>query len=239
MNRLLLFGLCGLLALPAGGAGPSRPDKKGWPKIIDPGSATRPPSDAVVLFDGKSFAGWEGGGKEKAVRWKVVEGGAMEASRTGSIRTKGRHGYGHYHVEFRTPPVVKGRGQGRGNSGVYVMGRNEVQVLDSYENETYPDGQCGAIYGRHIPLVNASRKPGEWQTFDIIFHPPVLQGGKVARKGSYTVLHNGVVIHELAEVGATNPKDTGPLVLQDHGNPVRFRNIWYRPWRPQIPRKKK
>jgi hypothetical protein len=237
MNRLLSFSLFALLlALPAGGVGPSRPGKKGWPPIIGPGSPGRAPSDAVVLFDGKSLDGWQGG----AVRWKLVEGQYMEITpRGGTLRTKGRYGYGHYHVEFATPSVVKGRGQGRGNSGVYIMGRNEVQVLDSFDNETYPDGQCGAIYGRHIPLVNASRRPGEWQTFDIIFHPPVVDGKKVVRKGAYTVLHNGVVIHELADVGATNPKDTGPLVLQDHGNPVRFRNIWYRPWRAPIQKKKK
>ncbi len=235
MTRIAL--LLSLAAVSALAVAPPRYDKKGWPPVIaaEPGRA---PSDAVVLFDGTSLAGWQGG-KDKAATWKLVEGAAMEIPpRGGNIRTRASYGYGHYHVEFRTPPVVKGRGQGRGNSGVHIMGRNEVQVLDSWENETYPDGQCGSIYGQHIPLVNASRPPGEWQSFDILFHPPQMKDGKPARRGAYTVLHNGVVIHEMAEVNASRPDDKGPLMLQDHGNPVRYRNIWYRPWRAPIPRKK-
>jgi len=145
-------------------------------------------------------------------------------------------------VEFATPATVSGRGQGRGNSGVFVHGRYEVQVLDSYENPTYPDGQCGALYGRAVPLVNASCKPGQWQTYDIIYHRPLFdQSGKVTRKAVFTVLHNGVLIHDhVALEGGTDwvgphavteyspHGDKGPLMFQDHSNPVRFRNVWIR-----------
>jgi hypothetical protein len=248
MPRLLplLAAVClsPILFLPAEAQDKSKKQKPTLPPVIDPGvSGTldkggTPPSDAVVLFDGKSFDGWENTRKGKAIDWKLVDGAMEIAPSTGSIRTKQAFGYGHYHVEFRTPAVVKGKGQGRGNSGVYVMGRHEIQVLDSYENETYPDGQCGAIYGQHIPLVNACRKPGVWQSFDIVFHPPAVDDkGKAVRRGAFTILHNGVLIHDLAEVNATSLDQKGPLLLQDHGNPVQFRNLWYRPYRKPTPRK--
>jgi hypothetical protein len=138
---------------------------------------------------------------------------------------------------------VIGSSQGRGNSGVFLQGQYEVQVLDSYQNKTYPDGQCGALYGRSVPLVNASRKPGEWQSYDIIYHRPIFdKDGKVTRKATFTVLHNGVLIQDHVELtggtgwinahAVTDYKahpDTGPIQLQDHGNPVRYRNIWVRP----------
>ena len=141
------------------------------------------------------------------------------------------------HVEWASPSVVKGDGQGRGNSGVYLMGRYEIQVLDSYNNKTYFNGQCGAFYGHNAPLVNACRKPGEWQTYDIIFHAPKkLADGKV-QPGSFTVLHNGVLIQDHIPVGGEPTTaaplhgfaEKGPVYLQDHGNPVRFRNVWIRP----------
>jgi hypothetical protein len=141
------------------------------------------------------------------------------------------------HVEWAAPSVVKGDGQGRGNSGVYLMGRYEIQVLDSYQNKTYPNGQCGAFYGHNAPLVNACRKPGSWQVYDIIFHAPKpLADGKV-QAGTFTVLHNGVLIQDHISVGAeataaaplSGLAEKGPLYLQDHGNPVRFRNVWIRP----------
>jgi len=216
------------------------------PPVIQPGITGTPkqaggaPSDALVLFDGTGFDHWEttkkGGGPPQ---WKLVEG-AMEVTRGGgAIRTREKLGYGHYHVEFRTPPEVKGSGQGRGNSGVFPLGGPEVQVLDSYQNDTYSHGQCGAIYNRYPPMVNACRPPGVWQTYDILVHPPVLDGaGKQARGAAYTVLHNGVLIHENAEVGG-GPGRTGQLSLQDHGNPVRYRNIWFRAWRKPVPMSKK
>ncbi len=201
------------------------------PTIIDAGP---PPSDAIVLFDGKDLSQWKAqkGGDAK---WKILADGAMEVNSTGSIMTKEEFGDCQLHIEWSTPSVVKGEGQGRGNSGVYLQGRYEIQVLDSYQNKTYANGQAGAFYLHSPPLVNASRKPGEWQTYDIIFHAPKEEGGK-AIPGSFTVLHNGVLIQDHIPVkgDATTaalfkgvaPK--GPLVLQDHGNPVRFRNIWIR-----------
>ena len=201
------------------------------PKVINPGP---PPSDAVVLFDGKDLSKWraENGGEP---RWKI-EDDAMVVNGTGSLVTKEEFGDCQLHVEWAAPAKVEGEGQGRGNSGAYFQGRYEIQVLDSYENKTYPDGQAGAFYGHSAPLVNAARKPGEWQTYDIMFRgPKVGEDGKV-QPGSLTVLHNGVLVQDHVPVqgdattaamfkGVT-PK--GPLVLQDHGNPVRYRNIWLR-----------
>jgi hypothetical protein len=144
-------------------------------------------------------------------------------------------------VEWATPKEVKGDGQGRGNSGVFLMGIYEVQVLDSYENKTYPDGQAGALYGRKPPLVNASRKPGEWQSYDIVFHRPMFKDGEVVKRATFTVFHNGVLVQDHTELsGGTDWRghhsispykahgDKGPIKLQDHGNPVLFRNIWVR-----------
>ena len=214
------------------------------PPVVTPGvhgtpdQAGTPPSDALVLFDGKNFDHWESG-KGEEVKWKIVDG-AMEVVRgTGTIQTKMKLGYGQYHVEWRTPEVVKGSGQGRGNSGFFPLGGPEVQVLDSYENSTYSHGQAGAVYNRYPPLVNACRAPGVWQTYDVIVHAPILDDkGKYLRKSAYTVLHNGVLIQDNMEVGGSKEK-TGNLRLQDHGNPVRYRNIWFRPHRDPIPIKRK
>ena len=157
------------------------------------------------------------------------------------IRTKQEFGSCQLHMEWATPKEVKGDGQGRGNSGVFLMGQYEVQILDSFDNTTYPDGQAAALYGRGIPLVNACRKPGEWQTFDIIFHRPIFKDGKVVKRATFTVFHNGVLVQDHCELsGGTGWRgshavtdyvphgDTGPIELQDHGNPVAFRNIWIR-----------
>ena len=209
-----------------------------WPEppIIGPGASAEqpaePPSDAIVLFDGKSLDGWEGGDK-----WLIADGVATAAN--GGITTKEKFGDCQLHVEFATPAEVKGEGQGRGNSGVYLMGRYEVQILDSYDNKTYFDGQCGAIYKQQPPMVNASRKPGEWQSFDIFFTAPRFhEDGMLKSPGFITVLHNGVLIHNHFELqGSTSyveaPKYTAhaerePISIQFHGNPVRFRNIWLR-----------
>ena len=202
------------------------------PTVIDPGP---PPSDAIVLFDGKDLSQWkaQNGGEPK---WKLLGDGAMEVNGSGSIMTKEEFGDCQLHVEWATPSEVKGDSQGRGNSGVYLQGRYEIQVLDSYNNKTYPNGQAGAFYNNVAPLVNASRKPGEWQSYDIIFHAPRQGEDGKTIPGSFTVLHNGVLVQDHTPVkgdattaalfkGLT-PK--GPLVLQDHGNPVRYRNIWIR-----------
>ena len=203
----------------------------------NPNQVGTPPSDAIVLFDGSNFDHWERpkGGK---VKWKLVDG-AMEVVRgTGAIQTKKKLGYGQYHVEWRTPEKVEGSGQGRGNSGFFPLGGPEVQVLDSYENETYPLGQAGAIYNRYPPLVNASRAPGVWQNYDVIVHAPILdEAGNYIRRSAYTVLHNGVLIQDNKEVGG-NVGKTGRLRLQDHSNPVQYRNIWHRPHRQPVPTNK-
>jgi hypothetical protein len=206
------------------------------PPVITPGKDGAPPSDAVVLFDGKDLSKWQAVDHGGPAKWKV-ENGYAEVNGTGSIRTKDEFGACQVHVEWATPTEVEGEGQGRGNSGVYLQGRYEIQVLDSYQNKTYFNGQAGSFYGNFAPLVNASRKPGEWQTYDIIFHPAkVGSDGKQTEAGSFTVLHNGVLVQDHVPVkGSTTaaafsgavPK--GPLVLQDHGNPVHFRNIWIRP----------
>jgi hypothetical protein len=205
-----------------------------WPEppVIQPAEQGRPPGDAIVLFDGKTMDAWEGG-----EQWTVEDGVAIPAK--GDIQTKQKFGDCQLHVEFATPVEVKGSGQGRGNSGVYLMGRYEVQILDSYDNKTYYDGQCGAIYKEQPPMVNACKKPGEWQTYDILFTAPRFQDdGSLITPGYVTVLHNGVVIHNHFELlGATSyvepPRyrkhaEKDALILQYHGNPVRFRNIWIR-----------
>ncbi|NOX53841.1 MAG: DUF1080 domain-containing protein [Planctomycetes bacterium] len=202
------------------------------PPVVDPGPPGGPPSDAVVLFDGKDMSQWIG-----AEKWTVKDGYVVAGP--GSIRSKAEFGDCQVHLEFAAPEKVTGSGQGRGNSGVFLMGIYEVQILDSYNNKTYFDGQCGAIYKQHPPLVNACRKPGEWQTYDIIWTAPRFdKNGKLVSPAFVTVLHNGVVIqnhfqllgdtpyHRAPEYRPHPPK--GPLGLQYHGNPVRFRNIWVR-----------
>ncbi|HKB00989.1 MAG TPA: DUF1080 domain-containing protein [Gemmataceae bacterium] len=205
-----------------------------WPEpdVVAPGKEGGPPSDAVVLFDGKDLSKWDGGDK-----WIIQDGYAI-ADKNG-ITTKDSFGDCQFHLEFATPEKVVGRGQGRGNSGVYFMGKYEVQILDSYENKTYFDGQCAAIYKQHPPLVNASRKPGEWQTYDIVFESPRFgDDKKLTRPGYVTVVHNGIIVQNHFEfMGGTfydqAPKYTphgprAPMHIQYHGNPVRFRNIWVR-----------
>ncbi len=206
------------------------------PSVVTPGSGTMPPSDAIILFDGKGLDRFTTRKGDPAT-WPV-EDGAICVQPGGGIFSKDELGDAQIHVEFATPSEAKGEGQGRGNSGVYVQGRYEVQVLDSYENKTYSDGQCGAIYGLHPPLVNVSRKPGEWQSYDIVFRAAKYDaaGENKTHDATMTVFHNGVLIQDHVLVPkrtAASPFDEGaakgPLYLQDHGNPVRYRNIWYRP----------
>lgn len=205
-----------------------------------------PPSDAVVLFDGTEGAldNWTHE-KEKDKRkgdWIVKDGALQCGPGAGYIRSKDEFGDCQLHVEWSAPSEVQGDGQGRGNSGVFLMGMTEVQVLDNYQNETYPDGTAGSVYGVMPPAANALNAPGEWNTYDIIFRRPVEKDG-VIYDGAVTVLLNGVVIQDSTalEGGGGHKKrsvlrgfpDKGPLKIQDHGNPVRFRNIWYRPLRPR------
>lgn len=203
------------------------------PPVVTPGQNGAPPSDAIVLFDGKDLSAWkssEGG----AATWKVQDGYAEVAK--GGILTKEEFGPIQLHVEWAAPAEVKGEGQGRGNSGIYFQGRYEIQVLDSYQNPTYSNGQASSFYGHAAPLVNASRKPGEWQTYDIVFHPPQASADGKVTPGSFTVFHNGVLVQDHVPVpgDATTAAQfkgvtaQGPIFLQDHGNPVRYRNIWVR-----------
>jgi hypothetical protein len=205
------------------------------PPVVTPGVGTAPPSDATVLFDGKDLSKWKSGDKDAG--WKVADG-AMEVNGTGTIETRDSFGDLQLHLEWASPAKVESESQGRGNSGVFLMGRYEVQVLDSFDNRTYSDGQAAALYGQRPPDVNASRKPGEWQSYDIFFRAPRFDGDKLASPGIITVMHNGVCVHHAeALLGATAHRavakyephpPTGPIALQDHGNPVRYRNIWVR-----------
>ncbi|MGN7787504.1 3-keto-disaccharide hydrolase [Niabella sp. 22666] len=209
------------------------------PKIVSPGkTAADAPADAVVLFNGKDLAEWqtEDG---KPAKWKVESDAVTVVKGTGVIKTKRAFGDCQLHVEWRTPAEVKGEGQGRGNSGIFLMGLYELQVLDSYNNRTYSNGQAGSIYKQTAPLANASRKPGEWQTYDIIFTAPRFnKDSSVKSQGRITVLHNGVLVQNSTAIwGATQyigiatntwHKEKEPIVLQDHGDAVSFRNIWIR-----------
>ena len=210
-----------------------------WPKprAVDPGPVGGPPSDAVVLFDGKDLSQWNGGD-----RWLVKDG--VATARRCSITSKKSFGDCQLHVEWASPAVYKNRkGQRRGNSGIKMMGLYEIQILDSYKNDTYRDGQAGAIYKQSAPMVNASRKSGEWQSYDIIFHAPrFAKDGTVVKPGTITVLHNGVLIQDHHILAGTttgwNPPvyephpPKLPIKIQFHGTPVRFRNIWVRDIKP-------
>jgi hypothetical protein len=202
------------------------------PKVINPGQPGGPPADAVVLFDGTDMSQWS-----NAEKWLVRDGYVI--SGPGDVRSKAEFGDCQVHVEWASSEEIKGSGQGRSNSGVFLMGRYELQVLDSHENPTYFDGQCGAIYKQHPPLVNASRKPGEWQVYDIVWKAPRFdEQGKLVSPAFITVLHNGVVIQDHFQLEGDTPfirpprymahPDKGPISLQYHGNSVRFRNIWVR-----------
>ena len=208
------------------------------PVFVTPGDGTAAPSDAIVLFDGTDLSKWQHqkGGEPK---WKVEDGCFTVVKKTGSIVTKQVFGDIQLHIEWRTPAEVVGKSQGRGNSGIMLQSRYELQVLDSYNNRTYSNGQAGSIYKQHIPLVNVCRKPGEWQTYDIIYIAPRFnENGSLLSPGRITVLQNGVLVQNNVEIKGTvafrgppkyskhNPKE--PLLLQDHGNPVSFRNIWIR-----------
>jgi len=249
MTNLRILALAGLLLLGALARAGSD-GRQDWdihdmnrpiPPVVDPGPAGPPapaPSDAVVLFDGKDLAQWEDM-KGNPAGWKISDGFMEVVAKTGSIRTRKGFGDCQLHVEWATPAVVSGEGQGRGNSGVFLMDSYEVQVMDSYNNRTYADGQAAAIYGQFPPLVNACRPPGEWQSYDIVFRAPRFgPDGSLLKPARMTVHHNGFLVHDNAELtGPTAHKarppykahpDKLPLSLQDHGNPTRYRNIWLR-----------
>ena len=227
---------------------PDRPQ----PRVVTPGAIfsqnAAAPSDAEVLFDGKDLSKWQNANGGDAT-WKLREGCLETPGRGVSIRTRDKWADFQLHVEWATPnpPKGAGQGQGQGNSGILINGMYEVQILDSYNSKTYPDGQAGAIYGQAPPLVNASKPPGDWQTYDIIFESPRWSAnGDLIKKACITVLHNGVVIQNRYElIGMTDgihpdqpwkslskyPTPHAPEVfigLQDHGDPVRYRNIWIR-----------
>lgn len=209
------------------------------PPVVTPGKTPQdPPSDAIVLFNGKDLSNWVGA-KGGDAAW-TLEGDAMVVKAgAGGIKTKRGFGDCQIHIEFRTPAKVEGEGQGRGNSGIFIMDRYELQILDNYNNKTYVNGQAGSIYKQLPPLVNACRPPGEWQTYDIIFIAPrFYPDGRLQSQARITVLHNGVLVQNngsiwgpIEYVGSPVYKkhsDREPITLQDHGNPTAFRNIWVR-----------
>lgn len=219
------------------------------PQVIQPGIFTAPPSDAIVLFDGTDLLKWRSERNKEAATWTINPDKSMTVKpRSGGIETRDEHGSIQLHIEWKSPTEIKGEGQGRGNSGILFQRRYEVQVLDSYQNRTYSNGQAGSIYKQSIPLVNAMRPTGEWQVYDIVFNAPQYnEAGEEIKAGNFTVFHNGVLIQNSVEIQGTTeyigkPKkgrDIMPgygqgqethrsLLLQDHGDLVSYRNIWMR-----------
>ena len=212
------------------------------PNVVTPGATpAAPSSDAIVLFDGKDLSKWAQlkDGTLVDTTWPVKDGYFETGAGSGSMYTRASFGDVQMHVEFATPSPGRGASQDRGNSGIKFMNLYEVQVLDSYENLTYADGQAGAIYGEYPPLVNAAKKPGEWQTYDIVFEAPKFSGATLVAPAYVTVIWNGVLVqHRRAVMGPTSPTRTPhqytaheaelPIMLQDHAHPVRYRNIWIR-----------
>ncbi len=208
------------------------------PPIVTPGNGTTPPSDAIVLFDGTDMDQWEKPNGEP-VGWKLEDGAMTVVKETGAIQSKQSFGDMQLHLEWRAPAEVVGESQDRGNSGVYIQNRYEIQILDCYENPTYVNGQTGSVYKQHIPLVNACRPPGKWQMYDIIYVAPRFkEDGSLFSPGTVTVLHNGVLVQNHVTIQGTT-ENVGlplykahplkqPILLQDHSNPVSFRNIWVR-----------
>lgn len=241
-NFLLFLTLTGCLALFAQDEITDPKATEKWspvPVVVTPGEDTKPPSDAIVLLgENDDLSMWEAedGGK---VKWDYKDGVLTVKAKTGMIKSRNYFGDCQLHVEWRTPAEVKGEGQGRGNSGVFLMGKYEVQVLDSYNSRTYSNGQAASIYKQHIPLVNACRPPGEWQTYDIIWKAPKFNAdGSVQEPAFITVLQNGVLVQNHVEIKGTTDyigiqtykphADRLPIALQDHGNPVSYRNVWIR-----------
>jgi hypothetical protein len=210
--------------------------KRPHPPVVTPSAQSGgAPSDAIVLFDGKDLSQWQSRGRGS---WKVANGYLEVTPGSGDLATKQKFGDVQLHVEWAAPAEIRGTSQNRGNSGIFLQGRYEIQVLDSYQNPTYADGQAGALYGQWPPLANATRKPGEWQSYDIVFEAPVFKGGNLVKPAYATVFLNGVLMHNHKELMgptvhrqlakyAPQPEEDS-LVLQDHQQPVRYRNIWIR-----------
>jgi hypothetical protein len=220
---------------------PDPKDTEVWepePKVVTPGKgAGNAPSDAIILFDGKNLNNWVDT-KGNPAEWTVSDGAMTVAKGAGDIKTKQAFGDIQLHIEWQTPAKVEGEGQGRGNSGIFLDEKYELQVLDSYNNRTYSNGQAGSIYKQSMPMVNASKPPGEWQVYDVVYLAPKFnENGTLKTAGRITVFHNGVLIHHNTEIQGTTeyigkPKvvahGKGSIRLQDHGNPTSFRNIWVR-----------
>jgi len=214
------------------------------PRVVHPGinfpesQETTAPSDAIILFDGKNFDHWLSAKDSSGAKWSIAGKSMTVVKGTGDIQT--REGFENFqlHIEFRTPANIEGSGQGRGNSGIFMQGIYELQVLDSYDNLTYSNGQAGSIYKQSMPLVNASSMPGTWQCYDIIYMAPAFnKDGMMRTTGFITVLHNGILIQNHTAIYGTTPSagapqqivhGKGPLRLQNHNNPVSYRNIWIR-----------
>jgi hypothetical protein len=225
---------------------PQHDESRPQPPVVRPvgglpvASPGAPPSDAIVLFGGKDLAAWKSQKDGSPAAWKVENGYFEVVKGAGGIETRQAFADVQLHIEWMAPVPATGTSQGRGNSGVFFAGsRYEVQVLDSFENKTYPDGQAGALYGQFPPLVNASRPPGEWQAYDIVYEAPRFDSaGAVTKRARLTVFHNGVLVQHARElIGPTTNRvrtaysahpEALPISLQDHGNPVRFRNVWVR-----------
>lgn len=215
------------------------------PEVVTPGEKPGdPPSDAIVLFNGTDLSMWEADKPgHEPTKWKIVDGTLESVKGAGYIRTRDQYGDCQLHIEFATPSRVEGDSQGRGNSGIFFHGLYEIQVLDSYNNDTYPDGQCSAVYGQHPPIVNNTRGPGEWQVYDIVFRSPKFKDGKCVEDGYVTVFLNGAVVQDhwilegpTGHMGRTSLRphpEKGNFKIQDHGNPVHFRNIWIRELPPR------
>ncbi len=236
--RAILSGLVAISAISAQADEYMSGIKWPVPVVVTPGAENSlPPSDAVVLFDGKDMSAWQNGEK-----WSVENGEAVVGK--GQIVSKAKFGDCQVHIEWTAPNPPRGKGQGRGNSGLFLMGIYEIQILDCYSNKTYPDGQAGAIYKQTPPLVNAMRPPGEWNTYDIIWtRPRFAADGSLESPAYITAIHNGVLILNHFELLGDTPyhrppsykkhADRLPISIQDHGNPVRFRNIWVRDLKPR------
>ena len=219
------------------------------PQAVTPGTFSsqgqpgKPPSDAVILFNGTDLSNWQSAKQDGPAKWLVKDGVMEVVPKTGQIRTKEEFGDCQLHVEWAEPKDIQGSSQGRGNSGIFLMGICEIQVMDSYHNATYADGHAASVYGVSPPMANALRPPGEFQVYDIVFRRPVYKEGQLVDPGYVTVFVNGVLAQDHAALeGPTGHKkrahqapfpEDGPLALQDHGSPVRFRNIWYRPLPPR------
>lgn len=243
-SKLLALSLLFVGFMSAQEVEPTKPEQtefyKPVPPKVTPGEDGAPPSDAIVLFDGTSLENWISTADSTAAKWTLNDDGSMTVkNRTGDIQTKQDFGSIQLHIEWKSPAEVQQEGQHRANSGVFLNGLYEVQVLDNNDNDTYVNGQVGSIYKQHVPLAMASVPTGEWNTYDIIYHAPEFEKGQKVKSGTLTVIHNGVLIQDHVEIKGTTPyigwpknppHGKGPLRLQDHGDNSRvsYRNIWVR-----------